>query len=236
MKNKRKSFKKHLSLRGAAMKSFHLKKVGMLFLSGFVLGMILISMGWAAPAKKHPKHAPHKTPAHHSTHRTTRPVSRQHKKKTTAIVKKSQPVTHAKLAFNRYDNPEGLYKLRYPANWRVNAHDNAMVMKSSNRAGQPVVFGIVRRNESLPNEDALLKEFNSPNRPADMVRMPARVAGLPATKVIGSDKNNPDNRLVEYYVQHPNGREYYIMLMAPRNQWAHYASTFNTMLTTLSLN
>ena len=61
-----------------------------------------------------------------------------------------------------------------------------------------------------------------------------RIAGLPATKVVGPKQDDPNIRRVEYYVQQSKGHQYYILLMAPANSWDHFAGPFFTMIRTLS--
>ncbi len=232
------------------MKFLNPLTVGKLFLAGFLLGILLISLGWADQSshvkKHHKKHA--KTVAHHS-HKKSHKIAASHAKNKKATLahhakkaKPSQAVArrpHAlapKLALNNYAHPEGYFHLNYPANWQVNAKDNAMIMKSAGLGGDRGVFGIVRRDDSVSNEDAVTKEFQAPNRPADLVKTPSQVAGMPATKVVGSGKEDPNNRMVEYYVQNPNGHQYYILMMAPRNEWKRYTVAFSTMLNSLSFN
>jgi hypothetical protein len=221
------------------MKLIHPKHLGLTFLVGFLIGMLIMTLSafaHAQTAKKHPaKHSKtHKTAlASHS--KKTHVASHKSKSIQVAHKAKTHPKVAKKPATSLYMHPEGFYTVRYPASWRVNAKENAMLVKS-NGTSRFGVFGIVRRDDSNPNEEAVKHELAAPNRPADLTEMPARVAGLPATKIVGSAKENPDNRMVEYYVQHPDGRQYYILMMAPRNQWNQYNVAFNSMLQSLSFN
>ena len=200
------------------------RKIGMLLMTGFLIGAILVSLGWAAPRSKERAHK--KKAAVHM-------VSK--KKQGRTAVAHRKPI-HQTVTFHDYLHPNGLYRLRRPAHWKVTANDNAMVMQSSGKNGRRGVFGIMRRPEDPPNEEAVTREFQALDKPADLTQTSARVAGMRAIKVMGTNKENPDNRMVEYYVQNFNGQQYYILMMAPRDQWQDYAGKFNAMLASLSFN
>jgi predicted Zn-dependent protease len=229
------------------------KKMILLFLTGFVLGMVLISLGWADTPTPHKKHHSkrkahshvavhkhkHKVLAHHArTHKNTALAHRHTKTQNSALstqIASQRQIHDAPIVTSRvYMHPEGQYKFRYPEGWQVNTKDNAMIVKSPGDVG---VFGIVRRPDDQPNKEAVKKEFQASDRPADLTQTPANVAGLSATKVIGSKKDDPYTRMVEYYVQsRKTGHQYYILLMAPQNQWNRYSISFNNMMHTLSFN
>jgi hypothetical protein len=213
-------------------------------LTGFALGLLLIRLGWAdtsQAAKKHyPKHKAHSHQTHHTHHKKGRKVVAHHAKShkhATRIAShrrlRNAPVVPPAKA---YTHPEGLYALHYPADWRVNANDNAVIVKSAGEHLNRGVFGIGRRPDDQPNDEAVAWEFKAPGRPKDLRKMPTRVAGLPATKVIGSNREEPNNQMVEYYVQGTGGHQYYILMMAPRDEWKRYSGSFSSMLRSLSLN
>ena len=209
----------------------------LLFLTGFALGAILITLGWASdshPIKKNP--AKQKTSTQHADFKKGRKAVAPHKasRPASSLIASCRMIQDAVPVPGRlYRNPEGLYTFRYPSRWQVNAKDGAMIVKSPGSAG---VFGIVRRPDDQPNEQAVNRLLVAPNRPQDLTLTPARLAGISATKLIGSKKEDPYIRTVEYYLQHPNGHQYYILLQAPRNEWNKYSIAFGSMLRTLSFN
>ena len=109
-----------------------------------------------------------------------------------------------------------------------------MIIKSGGAMGDRGVFGINLRTSGSSNHEAVQKEFEASDKSVDLVQMPSRVAGLPATKIMGSGKGDANNHLVEYYISHPSGREYYIMLLAPQAQWPRFSSRFTQILQSLS--
>lgn len=224
------------------------KRVALLLLVGFAIGLLMISLGWAdttpQAAKKH--HHKHKTHSHQTHH--AHATSRTRSKKTHAVLahhakhKHPTQVVSQKIhntppvPIKEYNQPEGLYSLHYPADWRVAGDENAMVVRSAGPDTERGVFGVVRRPDSDPNDDALAREFHESNRPADLRQMQTQVDGLPATKVIGSNPQNPSNQMVEYYVQGLGGHQYYVLMMAPKDEWQRYSGSFDKMLNSLSLN
>jgi hypothetical protein len=231
------------------LRTFDPKRLILLFLTGFALGIFLISMGWAATSSPHKKH-----PAKHSTTTSQRMRQRlsgakavahhvSHKKGHKTVAHQARTPKHiasrrltenaAPVNSRVYSQPEGLYKFKYPTGWQINARENAMIVKSPGDTG---VFGIVRRPDDQPNEEAVAREFNASDRPSNLTQYPSKIAGMRATKVVGSKKDDPYTRMVEYYVQHPNGHQYYILMMAPQLEWARYSKSFGSMLGSLSLN
>jgi hypothetical protein len=226
------------------------KRVIVLFLTGCALGLLMIRLGWAEETshtakKHHPKHKTHSHQTHHSHH--TQHAHKLHHAKQTHLahhkkahhtqVASRRAVRHAPaVPVKEYSHPDGMYALHYPADWRVNANDSALLVHSRGENLNRGVFGIVRRPDDQPNEDAVAREFHAADRPTDLTLEQAQVAGLPATKLIGSNREDPNNQMVEYYVQGTGGHQYYILLMAPRDEWKRYSVSFDGMLRSLSLN
>jgi hypothetical protein len=195
------------------------KKMLLILLSGFLCGVLLISLGWAQTARPLPKKAFKAKPAAH----------KMVAKKPVAIKKVPKPAAPAPLL--SYTHPEGNYELRYPRSWRITARDNAMIAKVNHGEG---VFGILRRPDDQPNEEAIDRELQSQSEPGAIRKVSARVAGMPATKLIGPGKEDPNTRMVEYYVQNFDGKQYYVLLKAPRAQWDRYNAAFTKMLSNLT--
>ena len=218
MKNKRAVRSRNRQTGSLLLQFFDPKRMILLFLSGFAMGVFLISLGWASPPKK-----AHKASAAFA-HRP-----QIHKQAVAAVHRIKVPPVPGNL----YQHPEGLYKFRYPSTWQVNATESAMVIKSPDDVG---VMGIVQRPDDQPNDEAVSKELQVSDRPTELKQASARVAGLAATKLIGSKKDDPYTKTVEYYLQHPNGHQYYILLMAPQRDWNRYNVAFGSMLRTLSFH
>jgi hypothetical protein len=192
-----------------------------LFLSGVGLGLAMITMGWAKTLPAHP-------PKVHTSVKYAKAVQTKKPKKTTATVSRPMPLKD-------YIHPEGLYQVSYPTNWTMHAKADGMLAVSGGRHGEQVVFGVLRRQDTMSNEQAIEKEMTASNRPIDLVKMQARVAGLSATKLVGAGPN-PDVKKVEYYVETENGHHYFILMMAPRDEWNQHNLAFSKILNTLSLN
>jgi hypothetical protein len=139
-----------------------------------------------------------------------------------------------KLKVSDYIHPQGLYRLRYPAEWKINASDSAMIIKSPGANGNMGVFGIRLLSGHQTLQEAIDKEIKRQGNTMGYETTSTQVAGLPATKLVGSKNDDPDTRMVEYFLQQPNGHLYYIMLMAPASSWDHFAGAFYTIMRTLS--
>jgi hypothetical protein len=200
-------------------------KIFLLFLTGVLLGVAMISAGWAASSTT-------STKKHTASKPAVTKKSTAHKKPVAKA--KAQPAPLAKSRM--YLHPGGLYAVRYPASWEINAKDNAMVMRSQARNGAHAVFGVVHRSESPSNEESVKHEFEAADKPGDLIRGEARVAGHHAIKVTGTSKDDPLSRMVEYYVDSANGHQYYILMKAPREDWNRYNMAFSAMIRSLSLN
>ncbi len=123
----------------------------------------------------------------------------------------------------------GHYKIDYPSDWQVMSKGSAVIITSPGGAEERGVFGITKKAEGSSIEDSIEKEFSDPDRPSDLQKSPAKLAGVPATKVWGSKKSDPSIRVVEYYVQ--NGKHpYYIIFQAPHTSMTRYSPVFNAMI------
>lgn len=149
--------------------------------------------------------------------------------------KHSQKPTVNSSRLASYSDSQGRYQMNYPETWQISAKEGAVLVRSS-RGPDGGVFGIMCRPDDRPNSQAIKKELKAKDRPADLTQAPARVGGLPATKLIGSKKNDPATKMVEYYIQNPaTGHQFYVLLMAPKDQWSRYSPTFGSILNSLSL-
>lgn len=190
------------------------RRIGALVLLGMIMGVVMASMGWAAPAK----------PAKTSTLKKKPPIQKVAKKPVMKVV-----------PFKEYAETQGSYQMRKPDSWAVTARENKMIMQSAGWEGGYGVFGILHRPEEISIEQAISKELMDQNR-RGVKKMDARVAGMRAIKLVGQSPLNPNEKMVEYYVENFDGQKYYIMLKAPRDHWNRYSTTFNTMLNSLSFN
>ena len=128
-----------------------------------------------------------------------------------------------------YTDQNRLYSLRVPSSWEVLSKGNAVVIASREDPAQRGVFGITLRPGGKTVEEAVEQEFQAKDRPTDLVKSPARIAGAPAVKVVGSKKGDPATRVVEYYAQNGD-HQYYLLLQAPRDRWNQYNAIFYIMI------
>jgi hypothetical protein len=131
-----------------------------------------------------------------------------------------------------YTDPDGRYEINYPSDWQTLTKGNALVITSPGGPEERGVFGITLRAAGLTVDAAVDKEFQDPEHPADLKKSPARIGEMPATKVWGSKKGDPNIREVKYYVQ--NGpQQYYILFQAPHAAMDHYRAVFNAMIASM---
>jgi hypothetical protein len=133
-----------------------------------------------------------------------------------------------------YTSEQQDYQVNYPASWKVQGKGDAVVITSPGEPPNRGVFGITPRKGKLTSEEAVQREMSAPDRPADLVRSAARIAELPAIKVVGSKKGDPATRIVEYYVQ-AGLTQYYVLFQGPSAAWVQYSPTFNAMIRSLKI-
>lgn len=131
-----------------------------------------------------------------------------------------------------YTDLGGYYTIRYPPEWQVLTKGNALVITSPGGPDERGVFGITPRAEGLVINEAVEKEFQDPDRSADLKKSPARIGDVPAIKVWGSKKGNPNIRMVEYYVQKGH-QQFYVLFQAPHVAMDRYSPIFNAMIASM---
>jgi hypothetical protein len=198
-----------------------MKKLLLLFLSGVGLGLAMITMGWAKTLPAH-------HPKVHTSVKHAKAVQTKKPKKTTATVRRP-------VELKEYAHPNGLYQVSYPATWFMRTKQDGMIAVTRGQHGGNVIFGVLRRSDEETNEQAIEKELSAGNHPDDLVKMQARLAGLSATKLVGTG-NRPDIKKVEYYVETQTGHRYFILMMAPKSEWEQHNIAFSRILNTLTLN
>ena len=148
------------------------------------------------------------------------------------IVPVHAQMTGAEGTWMTYTEPGENYQINYPADWQPLTKGNALVITSPGGPEERGVFGITLRTTGLTVEAAVEKEFQDPNRAADLKKSPARIAEMPAIKVWGSKKGDPNIRVVEYYVQ-KGSQQYYILFQAPHAAMDQYRAVFNAMIASM---
>jgi hypothetical protein len=128
-----------------------------------------------------------------------------------------------------FSDPGNAYKIDYPNDWHVLHKGNAVVITSPGRPEDRGVFGITLRTHAPSVEESVDKEFADPNHSRDLQKAASRLAGLPATKVWGSKKNDPNIRVVEYYLQKGDA-QYYILFQAPHLEMSKFGPVFQKMI------
>jgi hypothetical protein len=129
-----------------------------------------------------------------------------------------------------YTDSTGHYSINYPEKWQPITRGDALVISSPGEAATRGVFGITRRTGDVTAPEAVAKEFESPDRPADLQQGPAKMGDRPAIKVWGSKKGDPNIRVVEYYLQKDRHTQYYILFQAPHAMMSKYGPIFNRMI------
>jgi hypothetical protein len=120
------------------------------------------------------------------------------------------------------------FETRVPVGWHV--RKTSKMVGFTSPGDSKAALGVMRSaDKSATIEQFADSQFEKEGRPADWVRSPAQVAGMRAMKIVGHPSGKPDMKMVQYYVEGPNGT-YLIQCLAPESQWSRYSPYFSTMI------
>jgi hypothetical protein len=138
-----------------------------------------------------------------------------------------------KMRWTSYRSNVLKVQVTVPSAWVPRKSNTALGFLTPGPADQRAAVGILKSNDQTSSIDQLAdQQFSEPSRPQDWVRVPARVAGMRAIKIVGTAKDNADRKMVQYYVETPNGT-YLLQCIAPLGTYPLYSDLFATMLTKL---
>ncbi len=120
-------------------------------------------------------------------------------------------------------------QLRVPAAWKVKRTDQAVAFTSLTGGNNRVAFGVMKSQEALSLEETaqqfLMQEMNS----GEWHCSKARLARYRAVKISGFSSENPERRVVHYFVEGPQGI-YLVQCMGNRRLWSAYEPLFSSIL------
>jgi hypothetical protein len=124
-------------------------------------------------------------------------------------------------------------QLTVPSDWSPAKIPNALAFRYDDLSGGTAAIGVLKSAQITSVTEAADKEFNQEGRPADWIRLDARVNGMKAVKITGTDMKNPDRKIVHYYVEAPQGI-YLVQCQGTASRWPIYGPIFATILSKLT--
>src|SRR5262249_45102174 len=120
-----------------------------------------------------------------------------------------------------------------PSDWKPAKIPNALAFRYDDLAGGTAGIGILKSSQVKSISDAADGEFQQEGRPSDWTKTDARVGGMRAIKIAGTDAKNPERRIVHYYVETPNGI-YLVQCQGTADRWNTFSPIFATILSKLT--
>ncbi len=120
-----------------------------------------------------------------------------------------------------------------PGDWNPAKIPNALAFRYDDLAGGTAAIGILKSAQIKNISEAADKEFQLEGHPADWTRHDARVGGMRAIKIAGTDAKNPDYRMVHYYVETPNAI-YMVQCQGTADRWSTFGPVFAAILRKLT--
>jgi hypothetical protein len=113
-----------------------------------------------------------------------------------------------------------------PSAWVAKKSPKALGFVTPGPAQERAAVGIMKSAKSSIEEaaDQQMRESG-----ASWSKSSSRVAGHRAIKVVGPAKDDPSRKIVQYYIDGPQGA-YLVQCMAPAQTWHLYSPLFNSML------
>ena len=147
----------------------------------------------------------------------------------------SAPIS-AGLRWMPYQNPSLHFALKLPDVWQVQEKDNVVGFTSPVKGNTHGAMGILKSSKKgVSIQEAASKGLGVSVRAAGWTLTNARFGGLPAVKVVSAMKDDPTQKMVQYYVQ--EGEDLFlIQCIAPVSEWSDYNALFATMIRTFQFS
>jgi len=120
-----------------------------------------------------------------------------------------------------------------PSDWKPAKIPNALAFRYDDLAGGTGGIGFLKSSQVHNITEAADSEFQKEGHPEDWTRNDARVGGMRAIKIAGTDAKSPDRRFVHYYVETPNGI-YIVQCQGTADRWSTLSPIFATILSKLT--
>jgi hypothetical protein len=117
-----------------------------------------------------------------------------------------------------------------PSDWKPVKAPNALAFRYEALDGAKAGIGLLKSSKTDGSiESTADADFQRAGNASDWTRTPARVDGMRAIKIVGTDAANSGNKFVHYYIDTPKGM-YLVQCQAPADQWATYSPIFTAVL------
>jgi hypothetical protein len=120
-----------------------------------------------------------------------------------------------------------------PSDWSPVKAPNALAFRYDDQAGGTAGIGILKSTQISSITEAVDQEYTKNGNPADWVRADARVGGMKAIKISGTDPKNTERKIVHYYVDTPRGI-YLVQCQGSAAQWNTFGPIIATVLSKLT--
>lgn len=135
-----------------------------------------------------------------------------------------------------YQNTSLRFGLKLPNVWQVKENKNVVGFTSPVHGNGHAAMGILKSSKKgLSLQDAAKKELGVSGRAEGWTLSNAQFAGLPALKVASLMKDDPTQKMVQFYVQAGDDL-YLIQCIAPVSEWNTYNALFATMIRTFQFS
>jgi len=125
---------------------------------------------------------------------------------------------------------------KLPLLWQVQEKNNVVGILSPVTGNSHGAMGILKSSKKgLSIQEAASKGLGVSARAAGWTLSHARFGRLPAVKVVSSLKNDPSQKMVQYYVQAGDDL-FLIQCVAPASEWNAYSGLFATMIRTFQFS
>ena len=152
-----------------------------------------------------------------------------------AIPSFSAPLSSA-MRWMPYENSSLHFTLKLPMEWQVKEKTNVIGFTSPTHGTSFGAMGILKSSKKgMSAQEAASRKLGVSVRAKGWKISTTQIAGLPALKVVSTLKNDPTQRIVQYYIQARDDL-YLIQCIAPINEWTIYNTAFATMIRTFQFS
>ncbi len=140
------------------------------------------------------------------------------------------------MKWTSYQNPSLHFALKLPNAWEVQEKKNVVGITSPVKGSSYAAMGILKsEKKGMSIWEAASRTLGVSARAEGWKITEAQFGGLPAMKVVSLLKNDPSQRMVQYYVR--VGEDLYlIQCSAPVSEWTTYNALFATMIRTFQFS
>jgi hypothetical protein len=150
-----------------------------------------------------------------------------------AMVAMAIPAHAAKARWVSFKSNVLNIQVSVPDDWKPVKVPKALAFRADDLTGGTAAMGILKSDQPGKIEDLADQQFEHDGKPADWVRGNAKIGGMRAIKIVGLLPNNPERKMVHYFIETPNGN-YLVQCQATADRWSVFGPTFTTILSKLT--